>query len=349
MKLNLTRRGIGFCLFLVFLLSGCGDPTGGNQTLAFDAAGQTMGTSYSVKVSFLPGGVEAKQLKSDIDALLELINDQMSTYRPNSELSRFNNQQSDKWQTVSKGLFDVLREALKISGLTHGAFDISVGPLVNLWGFGPDPMNFKAPSDLAIQEQLKRIGYRHIQLQDEPLGIRKTIPDLYLDLSAIAKGYGVDQVGLLLENRGIKDYLVEIGGELRLKGHKPDGSSWRIAIEKPSAEQRMIQKIVPATDIAIATSGDYRNFFEADGVRFSHTIDPRTGRPINHNLASVTILSETAMEADAWATAFMVLGAEEGFRLAEQEKLAVLFIVKTEQGFGEISTTAFSEFIKERQ
>ncbi|PKM38440.1 MAG: FAD:protein FMN transferase ApbE, partial [Gammaproteobacteria bacterium HGW-Gammaproteobacteria-10] len=186
-----------------------------------------------------------------------------------------------------------------------------------------------------------------LKLRTEPLSIKKDHSDLYIDLSAIAKGYGVDQVGLLLEKKGINDYLVEIGGELRLRGRKPDGNDWRIAIEKPTSEQRMIQKIVSITDISVATSGDYRNFFEAEGVRFSHTIDPRTGRSINHNLASVTVLSETAMEADAWATAFMVLGAEQGLRLAEQQHIPVLFITKTEKGFSETSTSAFSDYFKE--
>ncbi|GAB4265145.1 MAG: FAD:protein FMN transferase [Methylomicrobium sp.] len=308
-----------------------------------------MGTSYSVKASYLPEQIHSEQLKADIEALLEWINDRMSTYRQTSELSVFNANRSVDWQPVSQALYDVLDSALKISERTNGAFDITVGPLVNLWGFGPDPATFKAPPDETIREQMTRVGFRHVQLRKEPLSVKKSLPDLYLDLSAIAKGYGVDQVGQLLEKQGITDYLVEIGGELRLRGHKPDGSAWRIAIEKPSPDQRMIQKIVPVTDVAMATSGDYRNFFEYEGVRFSHTIDPRTGRPISHNLASVTILSESTMLADAWATAFMVLGADEGFRLAESENMAVLFIVKTNEGFDEISTTAFKQYLKAEQ
>ncbi|HBA66090.1 MAG TPA: FAD:protein FMN transferase ApbE [Methylococcaceae bacterium] len=347
MHVKQDQRGFGFFLVLVFLLVGCDDQGAKKAVFAFEMTGQTMGTSFSIKASVLPDGVEADQLNADVKELLELVNDQMSTYRPQSELSLINNSDSVEWQSVSEALYGVLAEARRISDLSEGAFDITVGPLVNLWGFGPDPLSFQAPSNESILLAMQRIGYRHLKLRTEPLSVKKNLPDLYLDLSAIAKGYGVDQVGLLFEKQGINDYLVEIGGELRLRGRKPDGNAWRIAIEKPTSEQRMIQKIVSITDISVATSGDYRNFFEAEGVRFSHTIDPRTGRSINHNLASVTVLSETAMEADAWATAFMVLGAEEGLRLAEQQHIPVLFIIKTEKGFSETSTSAFSDYFKE--
>ena len=347
MNEKLNQRGFGVFLILVFLLVGCDDRGTSKTAFPFEMTGQTMGTSFSIKASVLPDGVNADQLSLDVKELLELVNDQMSTYRPYSELSIINNSDSVEWQPVSEALFSVLAEAKRISDLTEGAFDVTVGPLVNLWGFGPDPLSFEAPSNDRILLAMQRIGYRHLKLRTEPMSIKKNHPDLYLDLSAIAKGYGVDQVGLLLEKRGIRDYLVEIGGELRLRGRKPDGNAWRIAIEKPSSEQRMIQKIVSITDTSVATSGDYRNFFEAEGVRFSHTIDPRTGRPINHNLVSVTVLSDTAMEADAWATAFMVLGAEEGLRLAEQQHIPVLFINKTEQGFTETSTSAFIDYFKE--
>ncbi len=349
MNVKQNQRGFGIFLVLVFLLVGCDDQGTSKPVFPFEMTGQTMGTSFSIKASVLPDGVKTNQLNIEIKELLELVNDQMSTYRPQSELSIINNSDSVEWQPVSEALYSVLAEAKRISDLTEGAFDITVGPLVNLWGFGPDPLSFQAPSNEAILLAMRRIGYRNLKLRDEPLSIKKNHSDLYLDLSAIAKGYGVDQVGLLLEKLGIKDYLVEIGGELRLRGRKPDGNAWRIAIEKPSSEQRMIQKIVSITDMSVATSGDYRNYFEVEGVRFSHTIDPRTGKSINHNLASVTVLSETAMEADAWATAFMVLGAEDGLRLAEQLHLPVLFITKTAQGFSETSTSAYRDYFKEGQ
>ena len=339
------RRGAGLILLLVFLLSGCNNQTEKNE-YPFSLNDQTMGTSYSIKVSSLPSELPVEQLKKEIQDSLTLINAQMSTYQKDSELSLFNASRSTEWQPVSEGLYKVVDSAKKISDLTHGAFDISVGPLVNLWGFGPDPMTFTAPAQELIDQKKKQIGYKLIELRAKPLSIKKNIPELYIDLSAIAKGYAVDQVGLLLEAHGITDYLVEIGGEIRLSGNNLNGTPWRIAIEKPTPEQRMIQKIVPITNMAMATSGDYRNFFEVDGVRFSHTIDPRTGRPITHKLASVTVLRETTMEADALATAFMVLGPQDAFKLAEQEHIAALFIIKTEQGFDEQATSAFSETIK---
>lgn len=340
------RRGASFILLLVFLLSACNNRQAGKNEYPFSVNDQTMGTSYSVKVSSLPAGLAADQLRQEIQRCLEHINAQMSTYQDNSELSLFNSSRSSDWQPVSQGLYRVLESAKAISELTHGAFDVSVGPLVNLWGFGPDPMTFTAPAEELITQQMQKIGYQHIELRAEPLSIKKDNPELYVDLSAIAKGYAVDQVGLLLEAHGVVDYLVEIGGELRLRGNNLQGGPWRIAIEKPTPEQRMIQEVVPTSNIAIATSGDYRNFFEVDGVRFSHTIDPRTGRPITHRLASVTVLRETSMEADALATAFMVLGPQAAFRLAEQKHIAALFIIKTERGFDEQITPAFSETIK---
>ncbi|MGR9116904.1 MAG: FAD:protein FMN transferase [Gammaproteobacteria bacterium] len=339
------QRGAGLILLLVFLLFGC-DYQAEKKEYPFTVNDRTMGTSYSVKVTALPTELPVEELRKEIKTSLERINAKMSTYQQDSELSMFNASRSIEWQSVSDALFKVISSARNISELSHGAFDITVGPLVNLWGFGPDPMTFTAPAKELIEQKKAQTGYKLLEQRLEPLAIKKSIPDLYLDLSSIAKGYAVDQIGELLEAHGIKDYLVEIGGEIRLRGNNLNGSPWRIAIEKPTPEQRMIQKIVPITDVAMATSGDYRNFFEVDGVRFSHTIDPRTGRPITHKLASVTVLRETTMEADALATAFMVLGPQEALELAERNNIAALFIIKTERGFDEKSTSAFSEKIK---
>lgn len=345
MKKNKIQRGVGLCLLLVFLLPGCeGQP--GKPAYPLSLNSQTMGTTYSVKVSILPEGVTQKRLAGQIEKTLARINHQMSTYEDDSELSLFNRSRSTQWQTVSESLYKVLSEAYKISEATEGAFDVTVGPLVNLWGFGPDPMSFKAPPEAEIDHIKTRIGFKQLKLKDDSLEIKKEIPDLYVDLSAIAKGFAVDKIAELLEINGITNYLVEIGGEIRLKGVNLNGDSWRIAVEKPTPELRMIQKIVPLTNIAMATSGDYRNFFEINNIRFSHTIDPRSGRPITHSLASVTVLRETSMEADALATAFMVLGPELAYQFAEQNQIAALFIIKSDQGFTELNTAAFSKIIE---
>ncbi len=328
-------------MFLFFLLSAC-DNNYAQKSYPFAYHGQTMGTSFSIKSSRVPEGFNAEQLKQQINEHLAAINGQMSTYLEDSELSVFNRSRSTDWQPVSQALFTVLSTASKISGKTQGAFDITVGQLVNSWGFGPDPMTFIAPKQAIIEQEMQQMGYQHLHFRPEQMSIRKDIPELYIDLSAIAKGYAVDQVADILETAGLEDYLVEIGGELRLKGGNLSNEPWRIAVEKPTPEKRMIQTVFPFTNTALATSGDYRNFFEVDGVRFSHTIDPRTGHPIKHKLASVTVLNQACMEADALATAFMVLGPDEGYQLAEQEGIAALFIIKTEQGFDEKATSAFT-------
>jgi thiamine biosynthesis lipoprotein len=329
-------------ILLVFLISGCDTQKKAAYPLMY--TGETEGTTFHIKASKLPANVTIAQLQTEIRTLLDKIDGQMSTYKKDSELSRFNQNQSTDWQPVSLELFTVIKEAQKISELSNGAFDITVGGLVNIWGFGPDPMKFVAPPDALIKEKQTKVGYKHLTLQEKPLAIKKSIPDMYVDLSAIAKGYAVDQVGLLLEQNKVTDYMVEIGGEVRVKGKNIENQPWQIAIEKPMPNKIMVERILSLTDTGMATSGDYRNFFEVDGVRFSHTIDPRTGRPISHKLASISILNPTTMEADALATAINVLGPVEGYNLAETHKIPALFIIKTTGGFEEKATSTFPKF-----
>lgn len=346
MSLKILKRGTVYLMPLVFLLSAC-EQKGTVKQYPLHYSGGTMGTVFTVKVSTLPDPLTHDELKYQIKSLLDRLNGQMSTYLPDSELSQFNNKQFTKWQTASASLYTVLEEAKRVSELSEGAFDITVAPLVNLWGFGSDPaLFFKVPEDKLLEQQLTKIGYKHLLFEEHTKRIRKDIPELTLDLSAIAKGYAVDQVGLLLEKQGIVDYMVEIGGELKLRGTNIYNQPWRIAIEMPVARKQMIQKVLPVTDISMATSGDYRNFFEIDNVRFSHTIDPRSGRPIKHKLASVTVLSDTAMKADALATALMVLGPVQGYAWVETKNIAALFIIKTEDGFVEKISTALSDRLR---
>ena len=344
MYFKTLKRG-SVILLLVFLLPACQQPVEKPQypLLYSDAI---FGTSFTIKASTIPNTLTDEELKIQIKRLLDELNGQMSTYQQDSELSIINTNQSTEWIPVSSPLYTVLKQANSISELSNGAFDITVGPLVNLWGFVPDAKSFIAPDKKVIEQQLKKIGYEKILFDEENQKIKKLEADIYIDLSAIAKGFAVDQVGLLLEQHGIVDYMVEIGGELRLKGHNIVNKPWRIAVEKPTASKRMIQKVLPLSDISLATSGDYRNYFELEGVRFSHTIDPRIGNPITHKLASITILSDTTMKADALATALMVLGAEQGFKLAEKEKISALFIIKMDDGFIEKATSSFIEKLR---
>ncbi|MEQ1545933.1 FAD:protein FMN transferase [Methyloglobulus sp.] len=342
-----TKLTCSSYLFLIFILSSCDKLAEQKpQDYPYNAVGMTMGTSYNIKASKLPDSLTPTEITRQVKALLEKVNGQMSTYQKDSELSLFNQNTSTDWIPVSPELHEVLKEALKISQLANGVFDVTVGPLVNVWGFGPDEMSLSPPDDAVIKDKLNQIGYQHLKLKDDGLFVKKDIPRLYVDLSGIAKGYGVDQVASLLERLGLVDYMVEIGGEIRVKGKNNQGQSWQIAVEKPTAEKRAIEKVLAITDTGVATSGDYRNYFEVEGVRFSHTIDPRTGRPINHKLASITILSETSMEADGLATAIMVLGPDEGFQFAEKNHIAAFFIIKSDKGFDEKMSTAFAQSTK---
>ncbi len=301
-------------------------------------SGSTMGTRYTVKLTALPPEVGRDALQGEIDGILARVNRHMSTWDPDSELSRFNASASTDWVTMSEETVRVVGEALEVSRLTDGAFDVTVGPLVDLWGFGPEPRPEAAPSREQVAAARERVGFRRLQLQETGPALRKEHPQLRIDLSAIAKGYAVDQLAEHLERRGVADYMVEIGGEVRARGVHPRGTPWRIGIERPVAGGRSVYRVIQVDGRGLATSGDYRNFIEVDGRRLSHTIDPRTGRPVTHELASVTVMASSSMRADAIATGLLALGPEAAADLAEREKIAALFILRTSEGFREAST-----------
>lgn len=310
-------------------------------------SGLTMGTTYSVKYRPAPDTPSLKVMQTEVDALLAEINHTMSTYEPESELSRFNRLRTTGWVPISASLRAVLNAALEIGTQSEGAFDITVGPLVNLWGFGPEVHPDRIPLEADIAAARTRSGLDKVSVSETPQAIRKHHPDVFLDLSGIAKGYGVDRVAELMSTHGIDHYMVEIGGEIRVHGHKEHETPWRIAIEKPLSGERSVQTMLSLSDIALATSGTYRNFFEIDGRRYSHTIDPTTGRPVDHHLASVTVLAETSMRADAWATAFQVLGPERGMAIAERLNLPVLFVIERDGRFEERVCCGFQRYRKQ--
>lgn len=300
-----------------------------------------MGTSYSVK---LVAPVEPSRLDetaTNIRARLEELDERLSTFRETSEISRFNADPGTDWFAVSAETVFILRQGIEVSALSGGAFDMTVGPLVDLWGFGPVGEPTRVPAQVEIDALLASTGYELLQIRASPPAVRRTRPGVQIDLSAIAKGYAVDELTVVLDNAGVGAYLVEIGGEVRARGVKTDGTAWRIAVESPVAGTRLVQSVVRLRDVAIATSGDYRNFFEHDGKRYSHTIDPRTGRPIAHDLGAASVISESAMYADAWATALLVLGPERGLETARREGLAANLIIRTDEGVKEIHTPAF--------
>lgn len=307
-------------------------------------SGRTMGTTYNVKYRPTQNTPALKTMQMEVDALLAEINHTMSTYDPESELSRFNRLDTTDWVSASASLHAVLKAALEIGAQSDGAFDITVGPLVNLWGFGPEFHPDRVPLERDIAAARTRSGLDKVTIRDAQPAIRKHRPDVFLDLSGIAKGYGVDRVAELMTSHGIEHYMVEIGGEIRVRGLKDHDIPWRIAIEKPLPGERSVQTMLSLSDIALATSGNYRNFFEIAGRRYSHTIDPATGWPVDHHLVSVTVLAESSMRADAWATAFQVLGPERGMAIAERLNLPVLFVIERNGQFEEQVCCAFERY-----
>jgi len=317
--------------------------------------GKTMGTSYSVQVSHLPMNTSQKQLFEQIEQQLVKINQKMSNWIADSELNKVNQYTTQQWISVSKPLFSVLSLAQEISKLSQGAFDITVAPLVNLWGFGPAGDKTAPPNKQQMEELRKQVHYSALKLDDKQQKVLKESA-LSLDLSAIAKGYGVDRLAWYLDNLEIKNYLVEIGGELRSKGLKDTDTPWRIAIETPATskyqQQRQAQKIIsmPQSGFSIATSGDYRNFFKYAGKKYSHTIDPITGEPVNNPIASVTVIipnnnQATTARADALATSLMVMGLEKSLAFAEKNHLAVFLIAYEKSEFKEYSSSGFQKLI----
>ncbi len=302
-----------------------------------------MGTTYTVKlVAESPlETAETDRLANVIFAAIEDVNGRMSTYKEDSELSRFNQLKTDEPFTVSDETLKVLLEAQRIGALSDHAYDITVGPLVNLWGFGPG-LRANDISDEAITAARASVGWEKIEIDAASSTIRKLHPDVYVDLSSIAKGYGSDRVGDALAGEGYQRYMVELGGEIRAAGLNLSGAPWRVAIERPVEDERAIQRVVPLENLSMATSGDYRNFYDADGERISHTIDPRTGRPVRGRVASVSVVDPSCMTADGWATALTALGEDEGFAIAEREQLTALFQLRQDDGtFEQKPTSAF--------
>ncbi len=297
--------------------------------------GHTMGTTYRV-VARCPATLDADR----IDAVLASLNASMSTWDENSEISRFNTSPAGEWTTLSPPFAEVMRAALELGAMSDGAFDVSVGALVNAWGFGPAPAR-RVPGDREVEAALARTGFRHLELDGDRL--RKTL-DVSVDVSALAKGHAVDAVAENIMEQGCSDYLVEIGGEVRVRGNSPGGHPWRLGVEMPDG-RGTAHRVLALDEGAIATSGDYRSYFERDGRRYSHTIDPRTGRPVTHGLASVSVVHASAMWADGYATLIAVLGPEAGLAFARSKELPAYLLVRTEDGFEPSATPRMASLL----
>jgi len=319
-------------------LAACGGD-GGTRTVEF--RGDVMGTTWSVKIARVGEHTDLAALAAGIQSVLDDVDAHMSTWKRDSELSRFNADRTTDWFPLSGDTRIVLREALRVSAATDGAFDVTVGPLVDAWGFGPQPA--APPSEEALRRAQVRVGWRRLELRRAPPALRKTRADVEVDLSGIAKGHAIDRVVAYLEARERADFVVELGGEVAARGTRAPGAAWTAGIEHPRTAGHPVCRVVRLENIALATSGDYRRFHLQDGRRVAHVLDPRTGRPVRHGLASVSVLADTAMQADAWATALLVLGPEEGLSLAQREDLAVLMLGWEGEQLVERSTLRFRQ------
>ncbi|MGD9487575.1 MAG: FAD:protein FMN transferase [Calditrichaceae bacterium] len=331
-----------FLIITIAAVSGC------SQREPLQFSGQTMGTTYHVKIADKSVGPDMIQkLQQEVDALLIEVNRQMSTYKPESEISRFNKFESTEPFVVSRSFVRVLQTAVQISGESGGAFDVTVAPLVDLWGFGKKGRRDRPPSEQEVGVVKKRIGINLIKIISDTL-ISKLNPETELDLSAIAKGYGVDVVADLLSDKGFENFMVEIGGEVVVKGLNGE-NKWKIGVDRPKYNQvpgSELEAVIHVSNAGMATSGDYRNYFVSEDKVYSHTIDPVTARPIINGVASATVIAPDCMLADAMATAIMVMGTEKGLQWVESKaNVEAMIIIREEDQFREILSSGFNQYL----
>ena len=292
-------------------------------------SGETMGSAWTIKLAGrLPASPEA--LRAGAQAQFDAVNLALSTYRSDSALSRFNADESGEWVAVDAELAEVLAYALSLAQASDGAYDVTVGPLVNLWGFGPDPATNRVPETTAIDAARARVGWRDVQVEAASHRARKR-PGMRVDLSSLGKGRGVDRVAEYLDAQGVTNYLIDLSGKLRARGSNARGAPWRIAVERPAADAtsglpEIATAVVELHDESVATAGDYRRFFESGGRHYSHIIDPRTGYPVTHSTVSSTAIAANCMQADALATVMMVMPPDQALALADREHLRALLI-----------------------
>ncbi|MHA6493755.1 FAD:protein FMN transferase [Pseudomonas borbori] len=308
--------------------------------------GPTMGSTYSVKYVRGDGVADAAQLKRETEAILAEVDQQMSTYRADSLISRFNLAPAGSCMQLPAGMLDLVRAGETLAKESDGAFDLTLEPLLNLWGFGPQARVERVPTAEQLAEARHRTGYQHLRIDGQRLC--KDV-DLQLDLNGIAAGYTVERIVERLAELGVRSYLIDVTGELKAAGKKPDGQPWRIAIEAPRDDERVAQRILQLDGYGISTSGDYRNYFEEGGVRYSHTLDPQTGAPITHTLAAVTVADKSTLRADGLSTLLMVLGPEKGLAYAERAGIAAFFVSREGEEFVTHGTAAFEQLFGDEQ
>ena len=338
-----TLRCLRPALLLAFCcLAGCAA-----DERPVQMGGAIFGTTWSLTYLGAPDDVSPTQVQSEVDAAFALVNESMNHYDPSSLISEFNALPAQTPIEVDRDFTYVLSAAIELTDATRGAYDVSVSALSDLWGFGPEgPRQFPDVADIEMTRA--QVGVAKLDWESTTRTLSKRAPGLKLDFSSLAKGYAVDLGADALEELDIPHFMLEVGGEVRVRGSSPRGDAWRIAVERPDpGAQRGIQAALTVSDTGIATSGDYRNFFEHQGQRYSHLIDPRTGYPIQHDVVSVTVVHGSAMMADAWATALTVLGSAEAMVLAEERGLAVYLLKRSGDTLEAFSSTAMAQWMPE--
>jgi len=329
-------------IVLVVLLLGFFGCAESSRTVELE--GRIYGTGWSLV--YLPDDSQPSPavVEAEVLAAFDVVNTSMNTYDPQSLISEFNALPAGAALEVDWDFTYVLNEAMGITRLTAGAYDVTVAPLISLWGFGPTGPT-KIPTDAVVSATREVVGVSRLDWQPNIRQLSKRVTGVSLEFSSIAKGYGVDLAADALDELGIENFMLEVGGELQLRGNSPRGDAWRIAVERPEQGRGSFQAAVTVSNVGVATSGDYRNYFEQDGQRYSHIIDPRTGYPVQHDLVSVTVIHPSTALADAWATALCVLGTDQALTLSEQLGLAVYLVHRDGDDFKAVSSTKFAPFL----
>lgn len=328
------------CIGFIAVLAGC-DASESIEGFG----GPAQGSTYSVKYVHKQGGPDMGTLKLEAEAIFAEVDRQVSTYRSDSLVEQFNDSPAGTCMTMPEGVFTLLKAGQQLNRDSGGAFDLTLEPLLDLWGFGPRGHGQRqVPDAEAVQQTLQRVGMQYLRVEGDQLCKDR---DVQLDFNSIAAGYTVDRVIDRFIELGVDSYLVEVTGELKAAGIKPDGQPWRIALEIPRSGPRAIQRILQLDGYGISTSGDYRNYFEEQGVRYSHTLDPLTAAPIQHKLAAVTVASTSTLMADGLSTLLMVLGPEKGFEYATRANIAAFFVTREGDGFVTRNTEMFDRLFAE--
>ncbi|WP_422141584.1 FAD:protein FMN transferase [Vreelandella salicampi] len=335
----------GLLVISAFALVGCSSESERPLESPVRLDGPIFGSFYQVTIADALTQGEAKTLEEGIKAQLDQVDQAMSTYRDDSELMAFNQAPLGEWQPLSNALIEVMAISQSVAEASNGAFDVTIGELVNLWSFGPEARPEEVPSEAVLNERLEQVGFDALKVDTQSMQAQRT-RDVFVDLSAVAKGHATDRVAAYLDQQGVEHYLVNLGGDLIARGYRDidEETLWRVGIEVPEDGPQTAQHVIPLENLSVATSGDYRNYFEIEGTRYSHTIDPRSGKPITHGLASVSIFHPSNAWADAWATALLVAGDEAGMALAREHDLSVLMLIRDGETWRSLASPAFARF-----